>query len=311
VFSARRRWGLLLAILAAACAGSPEPTATLLPTAAQMVSPTPALAATATATAPLSEPTPNATALIDSVVTHSAPQTLATLDSPDGQWRVEALRSDCTPIGGDQLAYEQLLLHTTGTGEARIVADQLLYCGGLGAFGLEPLYWSSDSRYLYYTPAREGQPDGGCVPWYRPIVRLDIRSGDREEVAEGTPSPDGTRTASALGQEWAIWGRDEPEILRFPAAVPGKFVGTLAWSPDGQSLAYLLRESFCPPDTDPSFLVRLDLPGGQQAVLLDAEAPPVFVNVSWEAAGELRLSDTDGQVWVYDLAAKTLTRAPA
>jgi hypothetical protein len=203
---------------------------------------------------PRPRPTPDATALIESVMAHSGRHSLATLASPDGQWRVESVRSDCTPIGGDSLAYEQLLLHRMDTGEARLLVDQLLNCGGLGAFGLEPLYWSSNSRYLFYTPAREGSPDGCGVPWHRPIVRLDVRSGDREDVAEGILSPDGALTASALGQELAIWGRGQSEIIRFPAAVPSKFIGALAWAPDGQSLAYLQQESFCPPDTDPSTL---------------------------------------------------------
>jgi hypothetical protein len=326
----------LLAILAAACAGSPEPMATLLPasvtpagetatshTAAPASTALPRASATIssppttghesliTATASVFEPTPNATALIDSVVTHSAPQSMATLDSPDGQWRVEVLRSDCTPIGGDQLAYEQLLLHITGTGEVRLLADQLLYCGGLGAFGLEPLYWSSDSRYVYYSTARAGSPDGGgCGPWYRPIVRADIRSDERVDLAEGVPSPDGTLTAGYQYQEVIVWGRDVSEVVRATIPVTAGSFGPLAWAPDSQSLVYLLRESFCPPDTDPSLLVRLDLPGGQQTVLLEPPAP-IFTEVAWDIPGELRLTDTDGQAWIYDLGAKTLTRAPA
>ena len=304
------RWlGLLAALLAAACAIAP----TAAPTPAAQDTPTVAAPATsieATETAPPLEPTPDATALIDSVMAHSGRHSLSTIASPDGQWRVESVRSDCTPIRGDSLAYEQLVLHRTDTGETRVLVDQLLYCGGLGAFGLEPLYWSSDSRYLFYTPAREGQPDGGCGPWHRPIVRLDVRGGGREELAEGTTSPDGALTASALGPELAIWSRDQIEILRFPAAVPGKLIGALAWAPDGQSLAYLQRESFCPPDSGPSALVRLDLPGGQQTVLLDAPTP-VFTGVGWDTPTELRLTDTDGKTWLYDLATKTLTPAPA
>jgi Tol biopolymer transport system component len=196
------------------------------------------------------------------------------------------------------------------TGEARVLVDQLINCGGLGAFGLEALYWSSDSRYLFYTPAREGSPDGGCGPWYRPIVRLDVHGGDHEDLAEGILSSRGTLTASALGQELVIWSRDREDIIRIPAAVSGQVIGALAWAPNGQSLVYLQQESFCPPGASPSTLVRLDLPDGQQTVLLDAPTP-IFTGVAWDDPAALRLTDADGQVWLYDLATKTLTRAPS
>jgi hypothetical protein len=249
----------------------------------------------------------DATALIDSVVATTAPQSLAVYASPDEQLQVELLRSDCTPMGADEMAYEQLRLQPAGGGETQLLADQLLFCGGLGAFGLEGLYWSSDSRYFFYTTAREGQPDGGCGPWRRPIVRVDVIDGGREELAEGTSSPDGALTASGVGQDLAVWGRDQADILRVPAEVPRAYTGPIAWAPDGQSLVYLRWQSFCP-SYERSYLVRLDLPAGEQSVLLD-DATPVFADVVWESAIVLRLTDTDGQAWLYDTAADTLTQA--
>ena len=51
------------------------------------------------------------------------------------------------------------------------VETQLLYCGGIGASGLEGKFWSPDSRFFYYTNAREGWPDGG-YPGSGPFLAL-------------------------------------------------------------------------------------------------------------------------------------------
>src|SRR4029079_18923693 len=104
--------------------GGPTPS-TFPPTSATVSSPpTTGHEGLITAT-PRPRPMPDATALIESVMAHSGRHSLATLASPAGQWRVEAVRSDCTPIGGDSLAYEQLLLHRMDTGQARVLVDQL------------------------------------------------------------------------------------------------------------------------------------------------------------------------------------------
>ena len=316
-----RRLGLLAAVLAAACGAAPTPMASSLPPSAPPGTVLPPTSATVSAppttgqeglvtATPRPQPTPDATALIESVMAHSGRHSLATLASPDGQWRVEAVRSDCTPISGDSLAYEQLLLHRMDTGEARVLVDQLIYCGGLGAFGLEALYWSSDSRFLFYTPAREGSPDGGgCGPWYRPIVRFDIRGGEKIDLAEGVPSPDGALTAGYQVQEVIVWGRDVVTVVRAAALEAAGGFGPLAWAPDGQALVYLHWEAGCP-QSGKSIVVRLDLPTGAQTLLLESAAPS-FVDVAWDTPAALRLTDTGGQAWLYDLAAKTLTRAPS
>jgi hypothetical protein len=309
-----RRLGLLAAILAAACAAAPTPavggpTPTTFPPTSATISSLPTTSDESPVTAtPRLQPTPDATALIESVMAHSGRHSLATLASPDGQWRVESVRSDCTPNGGDSLAYEQLLLHRMDTGEARVIADQLINCGGLGASGLDPRYWSSDSRYLFYTPAREGRPDGGgCGPWYRPIVRLDIRGGEKIDLAEGVPSPDGALIAGYQVQEVIVWGRDVSDVIRAAAPETTGGFGPLAWAPDGKALVYLHWEAGCP-QSGKSIVVRLDLPTGAQTLLLES-ATPSFVDLAWDTSAALRLTDVDGQAWVYDLSAKTLTRA--
>jgi hypothetical protein len=118
---------------------------------------------------------------VTAIMTAGAPRTYATYPSPDGQWRIEIVIHDCVQMQiedeTETKAYEELKLIHTRDGLEMVVQDQLRYCGGLGAFGLDGLTWSADSRYFFFTDAREGQPDGappGAEPWKRPIFRLDV-----------------------------------------------------------------------------------------------------------------------------------------
>ncbi len=116
---------------------------------------------------------------VTAIMTASPPRTYATYPSPDGEWRIEIVIHDCVRVEDETeaKAYEELRLIHTHDGVERVIQDQLRYCGGLGAFGLDGLRWSADSRYFFFTDAREGQPDGvppGAKPWQRPIFRLDV-----------------------------------------------------------------------------------------------------------------------------------------
>jgi hypothetical protein len=159
---------LWLPVLLGSCVPIPEAGLRAEPTSVSF-SPTPIPLSTRT---PLSE---EATA----VMTASPPRTYATYTSPDGQWRIEIVIHDCVQTGSESetKAYEALKLIQTSDGREMLVQDQLRYCGGLGAFGLDGLNWSPDGRYFFFTDAREGVPDGAppdAAPWKPPIYRLDV-----------------------------------------------------------------------------------------------------------------------------------------
>ena len=88
-------------------------------------------------------------------MTASPPRTYATYPSPDGEWRIEIVIHDCVRIEDETeaKAYEELRLIHTHDGVERVIQDQLRYCAGLGAFGLDGLRWSADSRYFFFTDA--------------------------------------------------------------------------------------------------------------------------------------------------------------
>jgi hypothetical protein len=106
-----------------------------------------------------------------------------------------------------------------------------------------------------------------------------------------------------------LWGRDRADVLRVPSIVADAPIGDIAWAPDGQSLAYLPWNAVCLADDLPR-VVRLDLPAGHQTILLDT-GPAQFSGLRWDTPGELSLFDTDGQLWLYDLATKVLVHAPS
>jgi hypothetical protein len=141
-----------------------------------------------------SQPTPDpATQIIIASVQTAGEPTTTTYASPDGVWRVALAVFACTPMeAGDVYAYETVSLASTDGGAA-VVDSQLINCGGLGAYGFDGLFWSADSRYFYYTTAREGIPDG-CGDWQPPLRRLDVATGASEDATVS----DNSAAAAAL-----------------------------------------------------------------------------------------------------------------
>lgn len=91
----------------------------------------------------------------------------------------------CTSLGPEEVyAYETLALVRVTDGDETVVDSQLINCGGLGAFGLDGIGWSPDSRTFDFTNAREGTPDGATATeeWVRPVLRLDVTTKSVESV---------------------------------------------------------------------------------------------------------------------------------
>ena len=314
----------LLACRASAPAGRPATTtATAAPTAALTVQPTqtstpaatatvtPELALTAIPTrAPTRTPRPTATAdIAATVVALSPPELHDTYLSPNGEWRAEIIIYPCVQLDDVNVnAYEQLILVRIGTGDEEVVDSQLQSCGGLGAAGLDGLFWSPNSRYFYFTTAREGFPDG-CGYWEPPIFRLDVRDQSIASLGGGTLSPDGTKLATWQAEDLVVWNVDEgDEVGRAAVLVPDAGLGPIAWSPDSSALLYIQVSAYCPL-AGASYLVRHDLPDLEPQLLLESDAP-TFGGAAWSAADEIRLFDENGDEWHYEVATGELNRSP-
>lgn len=288
---------------------TPDAATPTLAVATPTVTPTPWPTVT-----PGPSPTPEPAAVLVATV---APRLRAVLPSPDEALRAEVLAYECTPISDAALGTEpqpmslELLRVVDAAGEVEYQLDsQLLNCGGLGAFGLEPLAWGADGQSLWYTTAREGGPDGACRPWARPMTRVDVTDWSVVTLDQAATSPDGMKVAGWANGELLLFALDGGEIGRVaPAALPPN-VGPPAWSPDGMALAYLQFTSFCGETAGESAVVLVDTATLESRVLVTQSAPE-FESVAWNEAGQLQLAGLlDGGQWVYDFASGQLVPTP-
>ena len=259
--------------------------------------------------APTPEFDQTATAIVQAVVSTAQPQVHASSLSPDRNWRVEIIIFDCVQVvEGDLNAYEQLKLFRVSDEAEWVIDNQLRYCGGLGAHSFGGLLWSPNSRYFYYTPAREGAPDGVCWYWEHPIYRIDVLTQAIEFIGAGPLSPDKTKIAMWQETDLVVWRLDEGELARIPAAISDARQGPISWSPDSQSLVYLQTTSDCFP-FGKSYVIRFDVPEGQQSLLLESETPS-FIYVAWVAPDRLSLNDEHINYWTYNLDTHELEQVP-
>ncbi|MGQ0603876.1 MAG: hypothetical protein ACT4QE_19520 [Anaerolineales bacterium] len=242
------------------------------------------------------------------------PTLLESFVAPNGRWWAEAVRYECARLphvdpnlyGADGLALEQLKIVNVDDGSEKVVTQQLLNCGGLGAFGFGGRAWSLNSRYFYFTDTREGVPDGGVCHWNRTLLRVKVESGAVENLLPGVISPDKTLIAMPDGNELVLWGADNGEVTRLPGPAEG-VVAQAAWSPDGESLIYLHTQSKCMP-YDKATVVRIAWPSLEQTVLLESETPS-FRALAFGVLNEIELTAEDGQLWRFDLITRELKPA--
>lgn len=284
-------------------------TSTLVPTSTFPPRPTTTPTQTPTSTTP---PIPSPTVdLVAAVKANQQPVLYASYPSPDGMWRVDIILYDCVRVvdGGDENAYEQMILVDLASKDQQVARDQLQYCGGLGAYGFEGRYWSPNSRYFYYTDARQGVPDG-CGYWDAPLSRFDVASMQSERLGTASLSPDGNQVASWDDAQQAIiiWDINDGEITRFTPINANAGPGPIIWSPDSQSLVYLQVDSWCPV-SGKSYLVQADLSDSGQSLLLESQNP-TFADAEWDDTDVLRLFDQDGSAWRYNLLTGELTLVP-
>lgn len=326
--SSRRRAHIVgiiaIAFLAAGCDRLMPPLITPAVPAATPVIPTPtptveqmALEPTLTATpeatpAPTITPGPSPTMDPLTQIMVSQPARIGSLQvSSDGR-RAEVVIYDCIALLDDpatQQAFELLRVVDNAEGKEYQIDSQLINCGGLGAFGLDILQWSADGRYLFYTPHREGGPDGGCGPWARSIVAVDTADWTRLTLDQAATSPHGALLAGWLGRELVIFSIDEGERGRTAATLPAEGISPPIWSPDGARLAYVQTSGFCPAPAGDSAIVLVDATTLQSQVVA-ASVAPEFATVEWIDANRMLITDAAGSRWELDATTGVLTLIP-
>ena len=252
------------------------------------------------------------TQAVDQLMTMTAPEVRRSYVSPDGKWRVDIVIRDCTKVdprpSADENSLEQLVLVDRQRANRDVMLEQFLYCGGLGAYGFDGLRWSADGRYFYFTPAKNGGPDGVCWYWERPIDLIDTQHHEVVPLGGGPDSPDGTRVALWQADELVIWDYDLGEIQRVPAWVSGASVGPKAWAPDSRQLVYLQSAANCMSSGE-STLVSVDAVSGAQKEILRSTEPG-FAYVDWVEPDALRLRTFNGEDWRFTLSTGKLAPEP-
>ncbi len=235
------------------------------------------------------------TQIARAVMTATPAKIIESQRSPDGKWRIELVRNDCVDVGineGGMNAYEQLRLVKTSDGNKKTIADQLQFCEGIGAYGLGIVYWSTDSRYLYYTTCAYGVPDGGGLAWYRPLYRYEIESEAITTLDWGPLAPDGVTMAYPDERELALylWNINKGEIARIPSSLspnsPWPGIYDIAWSPDGKSLAYIEAENSDGIDGK-SWIILLNLATFERKVIYQAESGQL--GFKWQGRDQIQL----------------------
>jgi Tol biopolymer transport system component len=243
----------------------------------------------------------------------AAPESVQVFTSPDQSWRAEVVRYECTLVSevDGELAYEQLLI-TGPDGEATPIAQQLQFCGGLGAGGINGLFWSPDGKSFYFDMAREGTPDGvPCMHWYTGKSRLNLEKLEVEVLpGRGLPgigslTPDGYGLLLLGEPDLILWDLDQGEVDRSTHPYPDLSVKSTAFSADGSRVIYVLRQDCIRPGAD-SFVVVLNLADWTHTIVLESSDPSIL-DATWESDDSVSLVDYYRESFVLSLSTGEIT----
>ncbi|UCD98322.1 MAG: hypothetical protein JSV42_15410 [Chloroflexota bacterium] len=241
------------------------------------------------------------------LLTEVPPRIYDSYPSPDGNWEAQVIIYDCTSVdpeapGGNSL--EQLVLIRLSDSTRTIVDTQFINCGGLGASGLEGRFWTNDSKFFFYTSARDGVPDGCGYFWARPLMRVDITNQLPTRFGSSVISPDGKMIAAWISGQLEIWETSGGQIAMAQTPVPVASTGPIVWSPDNRSVAYLLGEEQCM--TGDTHVITVAL-ADMEPLLAYSSENQSFFDLSWDNLNSLTLFDRERNAWSLNLTTGQLT----
>ncbi|MBE0695810.1 MAG: PQQ-binding-like beta-propeller repeat protein, partial [Anaerolineaceae bacterium] len=224
--------------------------------------------------------------------------------SPDGKKQVEVVIYPCTEVSnGIKYSYEQMRLSPSAEGVSVLIGDWLITCGGLGAYGTDLLAWAETSNAFYFTPTRQGVPDGNCGFWNRQVFRYDLTARRSEYLGAGPFSPDGSKLAAWKEGLLHVWDLEQDKQISFPSTIVDDYnTAVTAWSPDSTQLAFLLPISSCTQRT--KFILGIVDPQEKTQIVLLVGETPRLTRLSWDILNgaeepRLLLAEDNGKEWIY------------
>lgn len=314
---------LLATLLFSACV--PMSTPTPAPTATPLPIPTPAPAATSPIIPAVTPTLTEEVAAMPSTVAGTPTATPSLTDfrvdmwsstSPDGKWTAQVIVA--LPVISDTAVsssyYTQLKVSKRdGTTEWVIVDEWAEW--GLGYTIPQPLHWSRDGQYLYYT--NRPIPDG-CAVFVNgsDLHRVDLNDGSVMEIVPSVGlwlslAPDETKLAYLGYGDRGLVRRDlATGTERETKLDPGKDyqAGHIIWSPDGTTIMLVLAIRPCSTDwADSTSIMRVDVATLERVMLIE-EDKRLLVPVEWATTDKVLLKDKGGDYWLMDATTGQVTK---
>lgn len=232
--------------------------------------------------------------------------------SPDGKWTAQVTAA--LPVSGGGKYYTQLKVSKADGTLEWVAVDQWLEWG-LGYTIPQPLQWSRDGRYLYFT--NRPVPDG-CAVFVNgsDLHTVDLSNGSVRELVPSVGlwlslSPDETMLAYIGYGDRGLVIRD----LTTGAERETKLdsgqeyqAGHIIWSPDGTALMLTLALKPCSTDwADSTSIVRVETASLEQTTLIHKDKRR-FITVEWSTVDKVLLRDGGGDDWLMDATTGQVTK---
>ena len=174
-----------------------------------------------------------------------------------------------------------------------------------------PVYWSKDSKYLYYAHRASGDGCfGGNKHLGKDLERIELTTGEVSQISSGgtymSISPDEKFLATfAYGREGiTIQNLLNNESKTLDLVVTQEDAGFeidqryITWSPDSKSLVFVIMAGVCDGVVESYFnwIVRVDIQSFSQRLLTEKDKQG-FVPISWLEKDKILVRDKDGILW--------------
>ena len=221
--------------------------------------------------------------------------------SPDGKWTaVGNTKTETGVIVEEQEQYYTQLIVVSADQSVEWTLVEEISAYGLGYTTPEPLHWSPDGRFLYYT--NRPHVDGcGMFVTGSDLWRADLGDGTISQILPTGAqsyafSPDGSQVA------YLTWSAPVELVLHDlttgaerRASLDFEDAGAMIWSPDGATIALTGANNPCQPDWKQAIVLVNGSDLSQKTLLPPDEH--LLMTRAWQETGKILLEDNERNLW--------------